>query len=121
MAALTAASSSAAAAAAAESQTAGAPALAYPQTKRVDVVEDQFGVKVADPYRWLETDVRNDAEVRSWVTAQNVVTDAFLETLPARDDFEKRITELYDYERFGLPDPGVARSIRVTSPGEYLI
>lgn len=80
------------------------PEIVYPATKRVDLVEDQFGAQVADPYRWLETDVRNDPEVRSWVTAQNAVTDAFLATLPARDSFEKRITELYDYERFGIPD-----------------
>jgi len=82
-----------------------APALAfaYPQTRRVDVVEPQFGVNVADPYRWLENDVRNDNEVRAWVTAQNQVTDAYLNRLPMRDIFKKRMTELYDYERFGVP------------------
>ena len=81
-----------------------APApIAYPETKRVDVVDTQFGVAVADPYRWLENDVRNDAEVAAWVAAQNVVTDAFLDTLPLREHFKKRLTELYDYERFGVP------------------
>jgi prolyl oligopeptidase len=79
------------------------PAFAYPQAKRVDVVENQFGVAVADPYRWLENDVRNDAEVRNWVTAENEVTDKFLATLPLRAAFKRRMTELYDYERFGLP------------------
>src|SRR5688572_4045357 len=58
--------------------------LAYPETRRVDVVETQFGVPVADPYRWLENDVREDAEVRGWVEAQNRVTDAFLANLPGR-------------------------------------
>ncbi len=81
-----------------------APALTYPQTRKVDLVETQFGVPVADPYRWLENDVRNDADVRSWVDAQNQVTSAFLKTLPGRDALEKRITELYDYERFAAPD-----------------
>jgi prolyl oligopeptidase len=75
----------------------------YPLTRKQDLVETQFGVPVADPYRWLENDVRNDPEVRAWVTAQNEVTDKFLETLPLRDKFKARMTELYDYERFGIP------------------
>ena len=37
-------------------------------------------------------------------TPQNEVTNAFLATLPGRDAFEQRITELYDYERFGAPE-----------------
>jgi prolyl oligopeptidase len=81
-----------------------APTIAYPQTRRVDLVETQFGVPVADPYRWLENDVRNDAEVRAWVDAQNKVTNAFLATLPGREALEKRITQLYDYERFAAPE-----------------
>src|SRR4051794_30363391 len=52
--------------------------IVYPPTKRVDLVETQFGVKVADPYRWLESDVRSDADVRAWVDQQNAVTNAFL-------------------------------------------
>jgi len=85
-------------------ETAKEGTIAYPLTRRMDLVEPQFGVQVADPYRWLENDVRNDPEVRAWVTAQNQVTDAFLETLPLRDKFKARMTELYDYERFGIPE-----------------
>jgi prolyl oligopeptidase len=77
--------------------------LAYPETRRVDIVDEQFGVKVADPYRWLENDVRNDAEVAAWVEAENKVTDAYLATLPGRDALKARIKQLFDYERFGLP------------------
>src|SRR5918995_215475 len=54
---------------AAQAADAAAPAqsaLAYPPTRRADLVETQFGAQVADPYRWLENDVRNDAEVKSW-------------------------------------------------------
>lgn len=80
-----------------------AEAIAYPETARQDIVEEQFGVKVADPYRWLENDVREDQKVRDWVTAQNQVTDAYLSTLPARAVFAERMKELYDYERFGVP------------------
>jgi prolyl oligopeptidase len=75
----------------------------YPPTRKRDLVEQQFGVAVADPYRWLENDVRNDAEVRAWVTAENEVTDKFLAMLPLRAKFKARMIELYDYERFGLP------------------
>ena len=78
-------------------------ALAYPATRRGDVSETQFGTAVSDPYRWLENDVRNDNEVKSWVDSQNSVTNAFLATLPLRDKFKARMTELYDYERFGVP------------------
>jgi prolyl oligopeptidase len=80
-----------------------APAFAYPAARKVDLVEDHFGIKVADPYRWLENDVRTDKEVAQWVTDQNKVTNALLETLPLRAEFKQRMTELYDYERFDLP------------------
>lgn len=76
---------------------------AYPDTRRVDTVEEQFGEKVADPYRWLENDVRTDAEVARWVAAQNAVTNAYLATLPGRQQFAARLKALIDYERFGVP------------------
>ncbi len=79
------------------------PKLTYPVTRTVPQVDEQFGVKVADPYRWLENDVRTDPAVREWVTAQNAVTDAYLKTLPGRDVFKARMKQLYDYERFGVP------------------
>ena len=75
----------------------------YPQTKTVDVVEEQFSVKVADPYRWLEDDVRVSSAVADWVKAQNAVSNAYLETLPGKDVLAARMKKLYDYERFGLP------------------
>ena len=78
--------------------------LKYPETKTVDVVEEQFGVKVADPYRWLEDDVRVNPEVAEWVKAENAVTDAYLATLPGKDVLAARMKKLYDYERFGLPE-----------------
>src|SRR5438046_3070320 len=75
-------------------------AIAYPQTRRVELIEDHFGIKVADPYRWLENDVRTDAEVKSWVDQQNAATQTFLSTLPGRDQLKARLTQLFDYERF---------------------
>ncbi len=78
--------------------------LDYPKTKTVDVVDEQFGVKVADPYRWLEDDVRVNAEVADWVKAQNAVTSAYLKTLPGKKVLAARMKKLFDYERFGLPE-----------------
>ena len=93
----------AAAAADTAATSATAKALTYPDTARGDTVDPQFGVDVADPYRWLEDDVRVNPKVADWVAAQNKVTDTYLETLPGRDSFKERMTELYNYERFGLP------------------
>jgi len=75
----------------------------YPETRRGDVVDNSFGEQIADPYRWLENDVRNDPEVAEWVERQNAITDAYLQQLPAREWFKSRIAELTDYERFSTP------------------
>jgi prolyl oligopeptidase len=78
--------------------------IVYPATERQDLVERQFGVAVADPYRWLENDVREDAKVAAWVAQQNALTDSYLATLPGRAAFQARMRELFDYERFGVPE-----------------
>jgi prolyl oligopeptidase len=77
--------------------------MIYPQTTRGDTVDEQFGVRVADPYRWLENDVRTDAAVAKWVADENAVTNAYLANLPGRDIFAARMKQLLDYERFGVP------------------
>lgn len=77
--------------------------LTYPETRKLDLVEEQFGERVADPYRWLENDVRTDQEVADWVERQNKVTRTYLDGLDQRDWFADRIRELINYERFGLP------------------
>lgn len=94
-----------------------APALTYPDTVRGDTVDTQFGVDVADPYRWLEDDVRVNPKVAAWVEAENEVTDAYLDTLPGRDVFAKRMTELYNYERFGLPEKAGSRYFYTRNDG----
>ncbi|HVI97716.1 MAG TPA: prolyl oligopeptidase family serine peptidase [Sphingomonas sp.] len=77
--------------------------VAYPPTQREDVSDELFGVTVADPYRWLETDVRESDRVRAWVEAENAVTDAYLDALPGRAALATRMRALFDYERFGVP------------------
>ncbi|MBS0477900.1 MAG: S9 family peptidase, partial [Proteobacteria bacterium] len=84
-------------------QTSSMTAITYPATDRGTTVDEQFGVKVADPYRWLENDVRTDPRVAAWVAAENKVTDAYLATLPGRDIFKARLKALIDYERFAAP------------------
>ena len=102
---------------AAAAQPNGESAIAYPQTERGNVVDTSFGERVADPYRWLENDVRTDPRVRAWVTAQNEVTNRFLATLPARAAFRARMTQMYDYERFGLPEHAGSRYFYTRNDG----
>ena len=75
--------------------------LVYPPTATVDHVDDYHGTKVADPYRWLE-DLDSD-ETRQWVEAQNAVTFDYLDRIPERDKIRKRLTALWDYEKFDIP------------------
>ena len=91
--------------------------ITYPETRRGDVVETLFGERIADPYRWLEEDVRNDSEVADWVERQNAVTRGYLDTLPQRSWFEGKIRELLDYERFGLPVKAGGRYFYTRNPG----
>lgn len=75
----------------------------YPDTATVDHVDVYHGVEVADPYRWLEDDVRESEAVSRWVAAQNEVTFAYLANIPERELIAKRLTRLWDFERYGLP------------------
>lgn len=75
--------------------------LTYPETRRDPVVETLHGTEVVDPYRWLEND--RSEETAAWVEAQNEVTFGYLESIPGRDAIRKRLTELYDNERYGVP------------------
>lgn len=77
--------------------------LVYPRTKTVEQVDEFHGTKVADPYRWLEDDVRTSKDVADWVEAQNKVTFDFLTSIPQRAAIQKRMTELWNYEKIGAP------------------
>lgn len=79
----------------------GASRLAYPETKKVDVVDTYFGTKVLDPYRWLEDD--NAPEVAAWVEAENKVTFGYLDKIPYRAQIRKRLETLLNYSRYGAP------------------
>ena len=79
-------------------------AIDYPTTATIDHVDTYHGINVADPYRWLEDDVRESGEVKNWVDAQNAVTFEYLDSIEERDIIKKRLTELWDFERFGMPN-----------------
>ena len=75
--------------------------MKYPKTKTVDVVDEYFGNRVTDAYRWLE-DTESE-ETAAWIEAQNEITQAYLKSLPDREPMRKRLEALWNYERFGLP------------------
>ncbi len=79
----------------------GPARLSYPATKKVDQVDDYFGTKVADPYRWLEDD--NAEDVKAWVQAENAVTFGYLAKIPFRRQDQARLTEIYNYPRYSSP------------------
>ncbi|MDX9774090.1 MAG: prolyl oligopeptidase family serine peptidase [Bacteroidales bacterium] len=75
--------------------------ITYPETKMGEVIDTIFGTPVADPYRWLEDDMSE--ETAAWVKAQNAVTFAYLERIPYREQIRERLTEMYNYEKYGMP------------------
>ena len=77
--------------------------ITYPATRTVEQIDDFHGTKVADPYRWLEDDVRVSKESAAWVEAQNAVTFDYLKSIPQRETIRQRMTELWNYEKVGAP------------------
>lgn len=75
--------------------------IAYPITKKDNIVDTYFGVKVSDPYRWLENDTTK--ETAAWVKAQNKVTSTYLAKIPFRNKLKERLTNLANYEKIGAP------------------
>ena len=75
--------------------------MKYPAAPRGDVVDVYHGVPVPDPYRWLEDG--DSPAARTWIEAEAALTERFLTEIPARETIRRRLTTLWDYERFGLP------------------
>lgn len=87
--------------AAADEQPNAASAFVYPNATRSDHVDRYHGIEVADPYRWLEQ--TDSAQTKSWIADQNAVTFDYLDTIGERDAIRKRLTALWNYERWGVP------------------
>ena len=75
--------------------------IEYPATKTVDVVDDYHGTELSDPYRWLEDD--NADDTIQWVETQNKVTFGYLKRIRQREKIRRRLTELWNYEKCGIP------------------
>lgn len=76
---------------------------APPMTRTSETIDVYHGVRVPDPYRWLEEDVRTSSEVADWVQRQNEFTSAFLNRIPQRDAIRTRLRTLYDFEKYQPP------------------
>ena len=75
--------------------------LKYPETRKVDHADTYNGIRVPDPFRWLEDDT--SSATKAWVEAQNKVTFGYLAEIPYRDRLKNRLTELLNYERISAP------------------
>lgn len=75
--------------------------LPYPETRKVDTVDNYFGTQIPDPYRWLENDTT--AETAAWVEAQNKVTQHYLAQIPFREQIKNSLTEIWNYEKVSAP------------------
>ncbi|HKP32933.1 MAG TPA: hypothetical protein VJT83_09405, partial [Chitinophagaceae bacterium] len=75
--------------------------IQYPNTKKVEHIDEYNGVKVADPYRWLENDT--SAETKAWVIDENKVTFGYLDKIAFRKQWQKRIEEVYNYPKYSAP------------------
>lgn len=76
--------------------------MQYPETRKDQTVDEYFGVKVADPYRWLEDD--RSEETAQWVKAQNQLTQSYLSKIPYREAIGNRYRDLYNYEKISAPN-----------------
>jgi len=75
--------------------------IRYPQSKRGETVDNYHGTEVADPWRWME-DLDSPA-VKDWVTAQNALAEPWLESVSVREPIIRRMTDLWNYERYTTP------------------
>ena len=77
------------------------PALTYPPAHTVDQVDDYFGTKVPDPYRWME-DV-DSPDLKTWIDAENALTQGYLARIPGREKMHRRLMDLTNFERYSVP------------------
>jgi prolyl oligopeptidase len=75
--------------------------VSYPKTKKIEFTDTYHGMKVPDPYRWLEDD--NSAETKEWVKAENEITHAYLDNIPFRSKIRERLEKIWNFPRYGTP------------------
>jgi prolyl oligopeptidase len=82
-------------------------AMDYPEARRADQVDDYFGEKVSDPYRWMES--IDSPETQAWIRAERATTDSALRAIPERDAVRRRLQTLWNFPRYGIPEKGGGR------------
>jgi len=75
--------------------------MTYPRAERGTQLDSYHGVRVADPYRWLED--ADSPQTRRWIEAQNALAQPYLEAIPVRESIKQRLTQLWNHERQGIP------------------
>ena len=79
----------------------------YPPTRTDDVIDELYGERIADPYRWLEDGGSED--VRRWTAAQNALTEGYLAGVGVRAAIQRRLTALLAIDALGAPAPAGGR------------
>lgn len=72
----------------------------YPEARRDSTVDEYFGVRVADPYRWMENE--QDPALAQWIKEENAFTEKYLSKLTSREPLRKRLGELLNYDSQGI-------------------
>lgn len=75
--------------------------LKYPETKKVEHVDEYFGNKVEDPYRWLEDDRAEDT--KDWVQREVAFTKDYLAKIPFREEIRNQLKDIWNYEKISAP------------------
>ena len=75
--------------------------LTYPITEKTDILENYHGIQVSDPYRWLEEP--DSEKTQEWVKSQNEITFNYLAEISERETIKKRLTKIWDYEKYSVP------------------
>lgn len=91
--------------------------MIYPKTRRTDIVDEHFGIAVADPFRWLEGNVRSQPEVANWVGTQNNLAREHLAQLPGQNHFRQRLSQLVNHVRLTAPEKRGERYFYTRNPG----
>jgi len=82
--------------------------LKYPKARKVDQVDSYHGIKVADPYRWMEE--MTSPEIKSWIDAQEELLDGYVKDVAVHRDIKQRILQIRDVDSYSMPSKKGSRT-----------